>query len=578
MSSVVDPIRFDQLQLGASLLQAVTDLGYETPSPIQAQSIPVLLSGQNLLGQAQTGTGKTAAFALPALENIDIDKRAPQVLVLTPTRELAIQVSEAFSAYARHLAGLSVLTVYGGQAMHLQLRALKRGPQIIVGTPGRIMDHLRRKTLPLEHLRLLVLDEADEMLKMGFIEDVETILEQTPETRQLALFSATMPLSIRKIARRYMPEAEEIKIAAKTATVDAVEQRYWLTAGTGKKESIVRLLDTESYDAMLIFVRTRSETTVLADYLTDQGYGAAALNGDMTQALREATIAKLRRGKLNILVATDVAARGLDVERISHVINYDIPYDAETYVHRIGRTARAGRGGSAITFITARERHLLRTIEKTIKCPIKTLDMPKAAAVVDKRVAEFKDKLAATLEQNDLDFYREILESFCSERAITPADAAAALLYWAQKERPFQVRELSTPAPGPEYRVKSGGKKTAAGPHAKVPRKSQKEPHNRREIRKKEHNHEFPMFSYRLEIGREHNVRAGDIVGAIANEAGLDSRHIGRIRLFDDYSTVDLPEMPKPLLKHLRKTWIRNRQLRISLFEENKKAFHKAAA
>ena len=361
------PLSFDTLELSPEILQTVQELGYETPSPIQAASIPHLLAGRDLLGQAQTGTGKTAAFALPILQRIDVTRRVPQALVLAPTRELAIQVAEAFQTYARHLEGFHILPVYGGQGMGQQLRQLARGVHVIVGTPGRVMDHLRRETLNLDHLQTLVLDEADEMLRMGFIEDVDWILDHTPDTRQTALFSATMPAPIKKIADRHLREPAEIKIQSKTSTVEAINQQFWLVSGLQKLEALTRILDAGDIDAMLIFVRTKTETVELAEKLEARGYEAAALNGDMTQVLREKVIDRLKKGSLDIVIATDVAARGLDVDRITHVVNYDIPYDTETYVHRIGRTGRAGRKGTAILFVAPRERRMLRAIEQATR-------------------------------------------------------------------------------------------------------------------------------------------------------------------------------------------------------------------
>lgn len=564
MSTAESSASFDQLQLNPLLLQAITELGYETPSPIQEQSIPLLLDGHDLLGQAQTGTGKTAAFALPALTRIELAQRTPQVLVLTPTRELALQVSEAFHAYGRHMKGLQVLAVYGGQGMDTQLRALKRGVHIVVGTPGRVMDHMRRKTLNLEALQLLVLDEADEMLRMGFHEDVEWILEQIPQQRQLALFSATMPAPILRIARQHMAQAQEIKIATKTVTVSAIHQRYWLIPESSKLEATTRLLETEDCDGMLVFVRTRSTTVELAEQLAARGYAAAALNGDMPQALRERMVTKLKEGSLDILVATDVAARGLDVERISHVLNYDIPYDAEAYVHRIGRTGRAGRSGNAMLFVNPREKHLLRTLERTIKQPIEACELPKAAAVTKRRIERFKQQLLSTINDNDLALYRQVISELCEEHDVNIEEAAAALTFIAQREQPFQVKEIELP------KEKARNKKRSLQVEfdsRKKRRDSGKNSRSRRESA------DMPMTRYRVEVGRNHQVGPGDIVGAIANEAGIDGQLIGRIKLFEDYSTVDLPTgMPKAIFKQLRKTWIRNQQLRISVLEGTEEA------
>ena len=416
------------------------------------------------------------------------------------------------------------------------------------------MDHMRRKTLKLDGLSLLVLDEADEMLRMGFCEDVEWILEQTPEQRQLALFSATMPAPIRRIARQHMPKAQEIEIAAKTVTVSAINQRYWLIPETSKLEAATRLLETEDCDGMLVFVRTRSTTVELAEQLTTRGYTAAALNGDMPQALRERTVSRLKEGALDILVATDVAARGLDVERISHVLNYDIPYDAEAYVHRIGRTGRAGRSGNAMLFVTPREKHLLRTLERAIKRPIEACSLPKASAVTARRVERFKQQLLATIGDMDLDFYRQVVDELCQQHEVDIKDAAAALTFLAQREQPFQVKEIELP--------KEKSKKRSLQVDFE-PRRKRKSQRSRDEL-----SDTLDMVRYRIEVGRNHQVRPGDIVGAIANEAGIDGQLIGRIKLFEDYSTVDLPAgMPKAIFRQLRKTWVRNQQLRISVLD-----------
>ncbi len=437
------PIGFDGLGLADAVLAAVREVGYETPSAIQLAAIPPLLEGKDLLGQAQTGTGKTAAFALPLLSRLDLTLAQPQLLVLTPTRELAIQVAEAMQTYARHLKGFHVLPVYGGQGMDFQLKQLRRGVHAVVGTPGRIQDHLRRKTLKLGALKTVVLDEADEMLRMGFIEDVEDILKQMPEEKQVALFSATLPDRIRKIVQHHLSDPVEIKIKAKTATVATVDQRYIETRQFDKLDALTRILEAEEFDAMLIFVRTRTATTEVAEKLEARGFAAAALSGEMTQALRERTVERLKSGKLDIVVATDVAARGLDVERVSHVVNFDIPNDIEGYIHRIGRTGRAGRSGHAILFVTPRERHILAAIERTTRQPIKQMRPPTREDVADRRATQFKQRITEVIAGQDLVFFERLVAGYEEEHGKEPREIAAALAYLAQKDRPL----LPPPAP-----------------------------------------------------------------------------------------------------------------------------------
>ncbi|MVF20581.1 DEAD/DEAH box helicase [Methylocaldum sp. BRCS4] len=531
---------FEQLAIAQPILQALREIGYEAPSPIQAESIPHLLEGRDLLGQAQTGTGKTAAFAIPILTRIDLSQRSPQALVLAPTRELAIQVAEAFQTYARHLEGFHILPVYGGQGMGSQLRQLARGVHVIVGTPGRVMDHLRRGTLSLDNLTTLVLDEADEMLRMGFIEDVEWILEQTPQTRQIALFSATMPTVIRKIADRHLNNAAEVKIKAKTATVEAISQQYWLVSGVQKLEALTRILDAEDFDAMIIFVRTKTETVELAEKLEARGYEAAALNGDMSQVLREKVIDRLKKNALDIVVATDVAARGLDVERITHVVNYDIPYDSEAYIHRIGRTGRAGRKGKAILFVAPRERRMLRAIEQTTRQPIQQMRLPTLQDIADRRIEQFKAQLVQTLDDEDVSFYRELVDKLVTDEIGDSADIAAALAYLMHRERPLEATE--------------------------EPEQSAPEPV--RERRRERTRPEGGTLRYTIDVGREHGVQPKDIVGAIANETGLSSKLIGQIKLFDTYSTVELPaDLPDDFFRLLKKTWVKNQRLNLQLLD-----------
>jgi len=430
-------ISFSDLNLAEPILRALTDVGYETPTPIQARTIPLLLEGRDVLGQAQTGTGKTAAFALPILSNIDLSLTDPQVLVLAPTRELAIQVAEAFHKYAEHLKGFHVLPVYGGQEYGGQLRMLKRGVHVVVGTPGRVMDHMRKGSLKLHSLKCLVLDEADEMLRMGFIDDVEWILEQTPSERQVALFSATMPAPIRRIAQKYLNDPVEVTIKAKTTTVDTIRQRYWIVGGSHKLDILTRILEVEPFEGMLIFVRTKTMTLELAEKLQARGYSASALNGDMVQQQRERTVDQLKAGTLNIVIATDVAARGLDVERISHVINYDIPSDTESYVHRIGRTGRAGRSGEAILFVSPREKNMLYSIEKATRKKIELMELPSTEIINDKRIAKFKQRISDTIAAEDLAFFTRLVEQYCREHDVPELDAAAALAAMVQGDTPL---------------------------------------------------------------------------------------------------------------------------------------------
>ncbi len=443
MSSAITD--FGQLALSTPILRALEEAGYETPSPIQAAGIPVILEGHDLLGQAQTGTGKTAAFALPLLERLELSNKQAQVLVLTPTRELAIQVAEAFQAYARHLPGLHVLPIYGGQSMAIQLKQLRRGVHVVIGTPGRIMDHLRRQTLDLSALRSLVLDEADEMLRMGFLEDVEWILEHTPPQRQVALFSATMPDAIRKVARRHLHQPREIKIESRTSTVAAIKQKYWQVGGLHKLDALTRILEVEDFDAAIVFVRTKTASVELAEKLEARGFASAALNGDMSQALRERTIEQLKNGRHDIVVATDVVARGLDVKRITHVFNYDIPYDTEAYVHRIGRTGRAGREGTAILFVSTRETRMLRAIERATRQPIERMRLPSRDDISNRRVERFKQQILDTLENETLDFFHPIIEQLQREHAVDASHIAAALAFQLQKERPLQLLEQHPP-------------------------------------------------------------------------------------------------------------------------------------
>jgi ATP-dependent RNA helicase DeaD len=562
-----EPIMFSDLALSEPVMRAIQKVGYEQPSPIQAAAIPVLLAGGDILGMAQTGTGKTAAFALPLLSRIDTKQADPQILVLAPTRELAIQVAEAFQKYASEIPGFHVLPIYGGQEMTTQLRQLKRGAHVVVGTPGRVMDHLRRGSLNLNNLKALVLDEADEMLRMGFIDDVEWILEHTPKTRQTALFSATMPKEIRHVCNNYLNNATEIKIASSQSTDANIEQVYWMVSGTNKLDALTRILEVEPFDGMIIFVRTKTATVELAEKLEARGYSASPLNGDMNQQLRERTIERLKTNKLDIVIATDVAARGIDVERVSHVVNYDIPYDSEAYVHRIGRTGRAGRSGKAILFVAPREKRLLYTIEKATKKPITLMELPSGATVTKHRIDQFTQQITDTLQaQSDLTFFNDLLAEYSHKNDVSPEQIASALAYLLQVERPLQVKFTDVkPERERSSRDERGGRDERSSRDDRGSRDGGRDRGPREDRPRRERNDEN-MDRYRIEVGRNHEARPGDIVGAIANEAGIESRFIGHIKLHDEFSTVDLPTgISKDTLAKLKKVRVRNRPLEISL-------------
>jgi ATP-dependent RNA helicase DeaD len=553
---------FSELGLSAPILQALKDVGYETPSAIQAETIPPLLEGRDVLGQAQTGTGKTAAFALPILSRIDLSKNIPQVLVLAPTRELAIQVAEAFQRYARHMQGMHVMPIYGGQDFQPQLKQLKRGVHVIVGTPGRVMDHMRRGTLKLDGLQALVLDEADEMLRMGFIDDVEWVLEQTPPERQIALFSATMPDAIRRITKKYLNDPAIVSIKLRTTTAETIRQRYWFVSGLHKLDALTRILEAEEFDGIIVFVRTKIATEELADKLQARGYAASALNGDIPQAMREKTVNALKSGKLDIIVATDVVARGLDVPRISHVINYDVPHDTESYVHRIGRTGRAGRNGDAILFIAPREKRMLFAIEKATRQKIEEMQLPTTEVINDKRVANFKQRITDTIGAEDgLDFYHQLVEQYEQEHNVPAIEIAAALAKMVQGDTPLLLsKEQRQPRPQHEDRFKKDRGDFKGKPHRggddRGDFKSKGKPFR---------GGDEGMETYRLDVGRNNDVQPGNIVGAIANEANLESRNIGRIKIFDDYSLVDLPEgLPADIIGHLKNVRVGGQKLNLS--------------
>jgi len=576
-------ISFTDLNLSPAVLKVLDEVGYETPTPIQAQIIPFVTAGRDVLGQAQTGTGKTAAFALPILSKIDLDQHDPQVLVLAPTRELAIQVAEAFQKYAHHMKGFHVLPIYGGQDYGIQLRQLKRGTHVVVGTPGRVMDHMRRGTLKLDSLKTLVLDEADEMLRMGFIDDVKWVLEQTPPTRQIALFSATMPPVIRKIAEKHLSNPEQISIKNKTTTAMTIRQRYWTVSGRNKMDVLTRILEAEPFDGMIIFVRTKTATIEVAEKLEARGYAAAALNGDIAQKQREQVINRLKKGHLDIIVATDVAARGLDVERISHVINYDVPHDTESYVHRIGRTGRAGRSGEAILFVAPREQRMLSSIERATRQKIEKLEMPTTEDINDKRIAGFKQRITDTLAEESLELFEQIVEQYTQEHNVPANEVAAALARLAQGDKPLLVKHAprmesarEERAPRRESRDSRGeGRDRTRAPRERGPRSEGAEPPRRapRSTPMMDESSmpkpERGMERYRLEVGDVHGVKAGNIVGAIANEIGIEGEYINQVNIQDGYTTVDLPEgMPKQVFNTLKKIRVAGQELNASKMED----------
>ncbi|MGO9282535.1 MAG: DEAD/DEAH box helicase [Mycobacterium sp.] len=529
-SSAAASTTFADLQIHPAVLRAVADVGYESPTAIQAATIPALMAGSDVVGLAQTGTGKTAAFAIPILSKIDVTSKATQALVLAPTRELALQVAEAFSRYGAHRPKIQVLPIYGGSSYTVQLAGLRRGAHVVVGTPGRVIDHLERGTLDLSRVDYLVLDEADEMLTMGFAEDVERILSETPEYKQVALFSATMPPAIRKLTTKYLHDPFEVTSKAKTATADNISQRYIQVAGPRKMDALTRVLEVEPFEAMIVFVRTKQATEEVAEKLRARGFSAAAINGDIPQAQRERTITALKGGGskgIDILVATDVAARGLDVERISHVLNYDIPHDTESYVHRIGRTGRAGRSGTALLFVSPRERHLLKAIEKATRQTLTETELPTVEDVNAQRVAKFADSITDALGRPGIDLFRKLVQDYEREHDVPMADIAAALAVQLRDGEAF----LMGPEPPPERRERRE--------HPEKPRQSR------------------PFSTYRIAVGKRHKIGPGAIVGAIANEGGLHRSDFGHIAIGPDFSLVELPaKLPKETLKKLENTRI----------------------
>ena len=545
MSEQESSAKFNSFGLSEALIKVLDEVGYEIPSAIQEQCIPHLLNGHDVIGQAQTGTGKTAAFALPLIDRIDISNNQVQLLVLTPTRELAIQVAEAIQTYSRHLKGFHVLPIYGGQSYDVQLRPLKRGVHAVVGTPGRVMDHLKRGTLKLNSLRALVLDEADEMLRMGFIDDVKWVMEKLPKVRQIALFSATMPDVIRRVAEKFLNSPKIVKVKTKTATAKTISQRYWLVGGVHKLDALTRILEVESFEALLIFVRTKTATIDLAEKLSARGFTAEAINGDIAQNQRERIIQQLKNGKIDILIATDVAARGLDVDRISHVINYDIPQDPESYVHRIGRTGRAGRDGKAILFVAPRERRMLKTIERITRQPIEPMLLPSAKIINEQRVINFKQRITDTLDNQELAIFEELILDYQKEHEIDAFKISSALALMAQGTEPLLLNEKEINQASFDEKNKN---KISVSVHAD----SLKD------------NPAIKMRRYRVAVGRKDNIKPGNVLGAIANEAEISSEFIGAIQIFQDFTTVDLPdEMPKETLQILKNTRVFDKKLNI---------------
>ena len=552
MSDNHSSLSFESFGLSDNILKVIDEIGYESPTAIQEQCITYLLDGHDVIGQAQTGTGKTAAFTLPLLDRIDLKNNQVQLLVLAPTRELAIQVSEAIQTYARHLKGFHVLPIYGGQSYDVQLKPLKRGVHAVVGTPGRVMDHLKKGTLKLNSLKTLVLDEADEMLRMGFIDDVKWVLEKLPKERQIALFSATMPDVIRRVAEKFLNNPKVVKIKTKTATAQTISQRYWLVSGVNKLDALTRILEVESFEALLIFVRTKTATSDLAEKLSARGFTAEAINGDIAQNQRERIIQQLKNGKIDILIATDVAARGLDVNRISHVVNYDIPQDPESYVHRIGRTGRAGREGKAILFVAPRERRMLKTIERITRQPIEPMQLPSAKIINEQRVINFKHRITDTLNNQELSIFEELILNYQKEHEIDAFKIASALALMAQGTEPLLLNEKEI---NQASFNDSSNDKISVSIHAD-PLKD---------------NPAIKMRRYRVAVGRKDNIKPGNVLGAIANEAEISSEFIGAIQIFQDFTTVDLPdEMPKETIEILKKTRVFDKKLSIEeLTEKN---------
>ena len=554
------PETFAELDLPNEILSAVTTVGYEKPSPIQSEAIPYLLEGHDLLGVAQTGTGKTAAFALPLLARLQLPSKTTQILCLAPTRELA------FNTYAKHLKGFSCAAIYGGQSYSIQMRALKKGPQVIIGTPGRVMDHMRKGSLKLDKLEALVLDEADEMLRMGFIDDVEWVLEQTPDTRQIALFSATMPKEIKRIAKNHLNNPKEVTIKVKTTMAESIAQRYWQLNNSEKFDTLVRVLESEEHDGVIIFSRTKNGTMEIAEKLQAAGFAADALNGDMQQSAREKCIARLKSGQLNILVATDVAARGLDVERISHVINFDIPYDTESYVHRIGRTGRAGRTGEAILFITNREKRLLQAIEKATNKRIEKYKFPSGEELTAKKKQAFFARIEDAAKADTTEYQYLLKEFVEGGDPISSEKLAATLAYLLNDQKGFAVKDIPKPKEKRERKKTNTSKERALSDKRSDRKPSDKKPSDKKPRKRKAITDDVSMVTCRIEVGDNDGVKKSNIVGAIANECDLDSAYIGKISIKDDHSFVDLPDgMPKSVVKMMKKIRVCGKPMQLTI-------------
>lgn len=564
MTTTTSEITFRDLNLPEELLQALDKVGYEKPTPIQAECIPLIIEGHDLLGTAQTGTGKTAAFALPMLANIDPDDKNTQLLVLAPTRELAIQVAEAFQVYASFSKKINVLPIYGGSSYDNQIRQLRRGTQVVVGTPGRVIDHIKKGTLKLDKLKFLVLDEADEMLRMGFIDDVEWILGHAPKERQTALFSATMPDPIRKITKRYLKDPKSVKIESKVTTASTIRQRYVQVAGHHKLEALTRIMEVEVFDGVIIFVRTKTATMELAEKLSARGYAVEPLNGDIPQNSRERTVDRLKKGKIDILVATDVVARGLDVERVSHVINFDVPYDTESYVHRIGRTGRAGRQGDAILFISHREKRMLFSIERATRQTIDAMTIPSISELNETRLSRFKNSVIEAMGDSSIETLIPIVESIQAETEAAPEVIMAALAKIAQGDEPLILKESDRPDLNARPPKNDRNDRNDRAPRERGGRNERGGDRGGERV-KRERKSGPPsegMQRYRIEVGHTHGAKPGNIVGAIANEANISSKNIGSIEIYDNFSTVDLPkDMPKATHDTLQKTRVAGRSL-----------------
>ncbi|MEC8325861.1 MAG: DEAD/DEAH box helicase [Pseudoalteromonas spongiae] len=549
-----DKILFEELNLPTPILSAITELGFVEPTPIQQQSIPALLAGKDVLGEAQTGTGKTAAFGLPLLARLDANLNAPQMLVVCPTRELAIQVAEAITDFAKNIRGLNIATVYGGQSYTIQNRDLKRGPQIVVGTPGRMMDHIEKGRLNLDNLKACVLDEADEMLNMGFLDDIEWILDHVPEDTQMAFFSATMPAPIKKITSQFLTDPVHVKIAVEKQAKANITQRAWRVGAIGKTAGLERIAEVVDYDAMIVFVRTRNDTLTLAEHLVNKGFKAAALNGDMQQQDRERIVDQLKNGRIHILIATDVVARGLDVPRISHVINYDLPFDSESYVHRIGRTGRAGREGEAILFASHREMRLLNRLERATEGQITPFEMPDASQLSKHRIEKTKEKLLSVAASPNLEKYTEVLAKFTEESEITTEQLAAAMLYQLQQKLPLFPQADPVDKRGARDGRREGGRERGGRDGRREGGRERRNPGD--------------FATYKFAVGRAQGVKPSDIVGAIANEVRINSREIGNIKLFDNHCHVELPKtLPSQGFEKLKNVTIRRHKINPSIVE-----------